>query len=512
MEYLNKNKELIKFIFTVVFIIGLLSHGYFFLNGALSHDSLWAIDANNDLKLKIVNGRFMQYLVFNLRGWIVMPWILGVMSLFWTSCSVYIIAKTYNLDSKISIFFISLILILNIPNIITIATYVHEVDSYQLALFLSLLSVYVSRFKHGYILSIIFIVFTLGLYQPFISTIVTGFVLISIIDVLDNQEFKTIIKKGIQRILIIGAGCLLYLIVMNLIINLYEYKLSYRANAMFNIDFSIKNITRTMSQTINYFQYAPSHTILAVQTIFFCYKLFFIILVYNLIISIINNKLKKSNILLSIILLIVFIFSMNIMYFISNSEYHNLMHYGNLFMIFLGIILADYTSKIGAKIGIIKINRGFRLFSFILILVIYFNNFVFANQSYFRKYTDFISVNSTMTRIIKDMEDIEGYVIGETQVLFSDPLSLSALYNSNDDMPQISPHWMLKRGIISIRASYEQYFKNIMKYPINLHEINYQNYIANERILFPEFLDMPQFPNNGYMQMVDGVILIKIGN
>lgn len=509
MNYLKKDLYIIEFIFMIVFAFGLISHGYFFSNSILSHDGLWAVNAISDLELKISSGRFIQYIVFKIRGWYNIPWIIGIMSLLWISCSVYVTTKTYNLKSKLSIFFVSIIFILNTSNIITIATYTHETDTYQLALLFALLSVYASKFKYGFIASIVFIAFSLGLYQGFISVIVVAFVLLSIIDVLDNKDFKIVILNGIKRILIIFIGCVFYLILMNLTLNLFDIELTQRANSLFDIDFSFTNFKNTINQGISYFKNPVSYSNEAKTLISFCYLLFIIIIVYNLITLAINTRLEKINILILIILSIVFIFSMNIMYFFKSSIYYDLMYYGNLFMLILGIILADKSSNLVCNLDILKINKSFRLLSFVLIGVIYFNNFIFANQSYFKKYTDFVSVNSTMTRIIGDMEDIEGYTMGETPILFSDALWLSPIYSENKDMPNLST-WVLTNGIISIRASYEQYFKNIMKYPINLHPVNYENTIGAERALFMEFLDMPEFPKKGYMKMVDGVVLIKL--
>lgn len=509
MDYLKKDLRIFKFILMVVFIVGLISHGYFFSNSVLSHDALWAVDANADLELKISSGRFMQYLIFTLRGWYSVPWIIGIMSLFWISCSVYIITKTYNLKSIVSIVFVSIILVLNTSNIITIATYTHEADTYQLALLFALLATYVSKFKYGYIASTIFIIFSLGIYQSFISVIVVGFVLLSVLDVLNNKDFKDILIHGISRILIILAGCILYLGVMKLIISLCGYELVDRATSILNIDFNIVNFKNTFDRGKYYFANPISHTMEARKIIAFCYSVFNVILLYNLIILTIARNLKKINIVLMAILAFIFIFSMNIMYFIDSSTYYEIMYYGNLFLLFFGIILIEKASDLKYNIKVLKLNQVIRVITFVLLGIVYFNNFIFANQVYFKKNTDFISVNSTMTRIIDDMEDIDGYVMGKTPVLFSDPLSSSAIYSESYDMPSLNS-WILTTGIVSIRASYDQYFKNIMKYPINLHEINYQNNIGNERVAFLEFLDMPVFPEKGYMQMVDDVLIIKI--
>jgi len=137
-----------------------------------------------------------------------------------------------------------------------------------------------------------------------------------------------------------------------------------------------------------------------------------------------------------------------------------------------------------------------------LICCIIYNNIVFSNQAYMKKDLEKTATISLVTRIIDRVETLEGYQPQETQVYIVGELRYSDLNEGRHEIPYLKSRTGLG---YSYSATYNliRYIKDYMNYPMLI--TSKQSLTDSE-----EVRDMPIFPAEGSVRMIDGSVVIKV--
>lgn len=151
------------------FLFGILVHAFKFLNYLPNHDSMYNFYSNQNV---LASGRWFLSIACGLSSYFDLPWINGILSLFWISISTILIVSLFEIRSKISILVLSALFV-SFPSVTEIFFFGFTADGYMLSLLLSVLGVYVLRFgnksiKH-YIISVLCMCLACGIYQAYIS-------------------------------------------------------------------------------------------------------------------------------------------------------------------------------------------------------------------------------------------------------------------------------------------------------------------------------------------------------
>lgn len=168
-------------------------------------------------------------------------------------------------------------------------------------------------------------------------------------------------------------------------------------------------------------------------------------------------------------------------------------------------IKAQYTEKYLKNNDRIKIGSGITYVSALLLCIIIFDNCIYSNQVYLKKEMENAATLSVLTRMIGRMEGTEGYIPGETEcaiigILDEGPLSQHRAgfdydtgglwYNYNTSYPE----------------TYPIYLNYYLDYPVNFVSDDKLTALENS----PEVKNMPFFPAEDSVKMVDGVMVIKL--
>lgn len=138
----------------------------------------------------------------------------------------------------------------------------------------------------------------------------------------------------------------------------------------------------------------------------------------------------------------------------------------------------------------------------ILIGCIIYNGILLANQAYMKKDLEKTATISLVTRIIDRIEQLDGYSPNDTQVYVVGELRYSDLNRGNMDIPYLESKWGLWYNY-SATYNFVRYITDYMNYPMriavnqNLADIN-------------DVKNMPAFPANGSVKMIDGAAVIKL--
>ena len=216
----SKKLMLQSFIYT--FILGLIAHGYCFLNTVMSHDALNNIYIGSKWT-RLRAGRFFYPLYLSwVRGRNLVPWLIGILAIIWISIAVYMTLKMFNINKTVMIAAVAGICVAN-PTVYSIAaTYLHDLDADMFAMMCAVLGAYLwskaitcQNIKKRMILlgtGAFVISVTMGIYQSFLSVTIVLIMLACIRDVVTGNEFLDVLKRGLKGIAMLAVAAVCYVI------------------------------------------------------------------------------------------------------------------------------------------------------------------------------------------------------------------------------------------------------------------------------------------------------------
>lgn len=533
-DYKNKFTKIL----VITFIIGLIAHAYCYFSIPLVHDAL-IVHQGDDVLWKVALGRFMIVFCNKLRGDLITPWLIGFLALFWISVANYFVIITLNIKSIIKQILICGILTTNISVTLLGASYINDLDINMFAFMCSVFVIFLlEKYKYGFLLAIPFLTMCLGTYQAFLQvTIVFGLVVFikKIFDKADNKELMAyVIKAVIMTVL----SLIFFFIISKCFINYYGISESTNGNSAFSVfelQFSeIASLIMYMAYYIFRFFIFPTTAILSFSNLNFI-SIFNILLIFSLgiiyFIKIVRSKLTLCKKVISLLFCVLFPFCIAFVYILAQGSFHLLMTMSfNFVYVFLIFLLPDFTfkyfdlNKIKFYLKTWKLNFKKYVSAVIcaVLAIIILNNVVVANQMYLYTQLRFESTLSTMTRIIDRIEETEGYIPGETPVIIIGTIA----YGDQDvnELRQGFEHLYTATGQNYLAGTtytrmYEWYFEYILGYNINIipsstyslvpddyYDI-YDSYAQDEYVM-----EMPNFPYADSVQMVNGVVIVKLSN
>ena len=174
-----EDKSMLKKSFVYTFVLGLIAHGYCFLNIFISQDSLNDFYAASKWQKASMGRIFYSIYISFTRGRVVLPWLIGIFALCWVALAVFLLCKIFEVNNSKIICLFAGICITNTTVYALAATYIHDLDADLFALFLSVLSVflwkraiYEDKFRDKCVfvlLSSLSLSVTLGIYQSYVS-------------------------------------------------------------------------------------------------------------------------------------------------------------------------------------------------------------------------------------------------------------------------------------------------------------------------------------------------------
>lgn len=190
-------------------ITGFLTFGYTMSNHFLTADSLWNLVSDQDM---ITSGR--QFLTYACRisTDYDLPWLNGVLAIFYLAVASVLVVEALSVKSKYLAALAGMVLV-TFPSITSTFCYTFTIDGYMLAVLLAVLAFLITdRKKWGFIQGIVFLGFSLGIYQAYFSITIVLCILKLLLDILDGEKLKTIFSKAWKYIAMgIGSYVFYYL-------------------------------------------------------------------------------------------------------------------------------------------------------------------------------------------------------------------------------------------------------------------------------------------------------------
>lgn len=513
----ENNKTQLKFSVVVTIVVGLICHAYMFFQDSFSHDGINEFNADiygNEWKIQL--GRFVvPFYRMVTRGSISVPWLIGVISLVWIALAVFLVIKAFNIKSKEFILLTAGIFSTNIAVIATAATYIHDLDSNMFALLLSVSAFYLTtKYKYGCLLSIPLITLSMGLYQSYISVTVVLVIIFLIRCLLNEKKFKDVLFIGIKSVVSLILGAALYLVSYKsvlMVTGIQEGEGSY--NTLDQMGFG------SLSEFVNTIFYIFKTTIynFLFPKNMVSQKLVFVLIVISVLavalaalFRIVERKIGFLEVSLVFVLLVLLPVGMSVAGILMGDFGHDLMRFSDcLFFLLLLLIVYDSSTLLNdaKKVKKACLQCG-KLIVVASVIVVLFGNILSANQIYLKKDLEQDSSLSFFTRVVDKMDMLEGYDRKTTPVVF---VGRADCFDENKVGFSNGYQIMGATGNYVLGAAgpswYERYFEYKLGYDILT--------VDNSKLDFykeSEFVkDMPIFPDDGCMQIVDGVLVVKLG-
>lgn len=222
-------------LFTLCF--SLLAHGYRYLSMGFSGDAM-LLTQEGEAAFQIALGRFLQPVYWMIRGHITAPLTIGLFATAFLAVSAAITAQLLGITRPLHIALVCGAMVTNETLAASNATYLPWTDVYALSLMLSLLGVYVfNRRRRGWLLSPLFFCLSLGLYQSYITSAATLFILLLIARTLDGERPGAIWPDGIRACVSLVAGLLLYALVLRAVLAVTGTQASNEYNGVGRVSF-----------------------------------------------------------------------------------------------------------------------------------------------------------------------------------------------------------------------------------------------------------------------------------
>lgn len=504
------------------FGFGLVAHGYAFLHFQPSHDSLFEMFTDRG-DWKIALGRYLKPVYDALFGYFAsVPWTTGLAALFWMALTAFLLCEILEIRRSWQIAVICGILTTHISVIAMVATYMQDLGADMLALLFAMLGCWfwhkmtllpAEKGKRKLVVmgvaAACCLAASMALYQAFICVFITMVLIKSIVRILQStgSVWKEVLKDISAAALttIVGGGE--YYLGLKAATHIADVSLASGSyNSVTNLLDNSEPVTKRIQDCLHVFKqlllqvpgYVYANTV--PQTINLLLILLGAVCLAGILLHLAKQQGALGNIVTALLLTACLPFTMNGMRLLSHVVHLLMMYAFCLLYIFIFAVVLRFAEIYKNQIVLRAVKGG----AAILLFCIFFVNIQVANAAYVKKTTEQTATLSVMTRVVDRIESLDGYEPGVTPVLFVG-IPSTYLY---DFSPFHQLSWitgMYERSSVSYWSAYANYLHAIMKVDVNLMDES-TGYAA----VGQETIDsMPSFPQNGSIQEINDVVVVK---
>ena len=501
-------------LYTLIFMV--LLHGYRYVSLGFSHDSL-AFAWQPDLEWQISLGRYMQpFYWWIIRGRIGAPFIVGVLSYGYMVGSVYGVASLLDLKAKTSLFLLAGLMCGSMALICSDATYVYLTDIYTLALMLNIAAAWLClrgrRRVPSVLAAAVLLVISTGLYQAYLQVFTALTMVWALLRLLktDDRAIPEAVARCAQSFLALMLAMALFFVGYYVVMAVTGVEAVSRENSIGGMKVlsgaalvdMVKTTWKMPLWQLERLQgrIAPLARMLtavvlmtgAAATIFTARR----------------SRVSAWQALGMAVLVLLLPFGMNWICLFCSGAVHDLMMYAYIVPLLAALAanerawnlaLADEEKQIGKK------TRAAACILPLAVLTLLFDRGIYANQMYLKKDLEYDATLSVMTRVVDRIEQVEGYIPGETPVEFLGDIQRSQLAMTRPAFAHLGSLTGTEENYAITHAdTFWMYLEDVMGYPIKRFRETKNE--EQERVTD----DMPCFPDKDSVQMVDGVVFVKL--
>lgn len=500
------------------FIVGLACHIQILTQLLLNHDTVTSL--GDDGMWLLTQGKWFFGYLAGLRGSIASGGIETMLALLFLSLVAGLTVSILRVKNLVHAVFVGAFLVA-FPSVICNMLYMGE-DTFFAALVLATLGVYfTTKYKLGYIGGTVLLTLSLGTYQTYIGYAAGLFVIVVILDILENEKKPAkILLDGLKYIAVMLVAVGLYYVCLQILLKVRGVELSSYMNVNSIGNFSVGSILSQAwiaykeSLKFMFFDYFGTK-----QAIFvWCYRLVVLVDVVLFILIAYKKKLYK-NILMLLLVVVLGVFALplavNAISVLSQTFTHWLMKYPFVLMFVVMIALLERFLMICRDKSIEKQNKknivqnifpGIHWLAVALAAVLVFNWFLLANQGYQKMRFTTEAITSKTSGLIQAIynendytEGIEIAIVGNAPFKYlkdpKDVFNIYQCYTGFDDTENV----LYNSGILLA------YMRNYLG--VSFNTVDGVEFEAQHQ---EEVDNMGVYPGKESIELIDGVLVVKL--
>lgn len=510
-----------KFTFIATCVIGFLTHFFMLTNllpgndqtmfyfnlGGTSPFGRWGLDLLQ-MKLPLVDTSFIAA-----YG---MPWVKGLISIGLLGLTACIVVAVLEIKNA-SICILTGAALVTFPSVAATFSYMFTSSSYFLSLVLAAAAVLLAKKAYEYPIwkyiagggASVLIMLSLSIYQSYVCFAIGLFVAELILTCVNQDStFRVVLKKSFYYLFCLIVGLAFYYISIQIMLKFFFPFLSSYQGISDVLSGGIGNMIRVFSNGIGkaykcFFDvpFVLKETLRLRRILYGCMGLMVVVeIVYLIWKNKIYNSLKG---LLCLVLIGIFPMAVNSVYLMGAGSVSTLMLYGTVTPMLLALALTQRFCSV-AKTA--KKYWGIIYYvACISVLLLTYQHYLITNEAYNRQYFTYEQTYGYMNRVAYDIQHCEEYTADM-------PVMLLGSVEKEITMPEFEKLNVIS-GIFGESAlvngySREEFIRRYCGLPIVIAT----DLQREETKGTSEYLDMPLYPVQGSVRVINGCCVVKFSN
>ena len=511
----------LKITFCSACITGILAHLFALTNVINNYDSITQIPKGVGTTLP--SGRWLLMLIEKLQNWLwdtySVPFWNGLVSILLLAVTACVVTNIFQIQNTLNCILTGALLV-GFPAVTSMMFFMYTAPYYSLAILFSVLAVYFADKKWlGALLSVVFCVCALGIYQAYLPLTAGLMVLLLLWNMLRKEaDWKHTILRGIKDLVILAGSVWVYMKILNTMMAHYGIGLSNYQGvnhmgklSLQQLPFLLKKIYRIFFHLSNENYCEMNSTIIVQRSIWFLGILSVVAAVYFLIAY---RRRLAERLMIIVLFLIIPAAVGSIELMCPESDIYTLMIYGMVVIYLIPILLLElWEDKKLAETAIpfwhkkwSHYLRGITAWGISVFLLLISVNYIWSsNVNYTLTYYSALETQEYLASMMTRMRDTEGY-IPEAPVAF--------IGNEIQD-PTYDEVW--KNTPVMYGGTDSSFVNTYSRIRFFNHLLSY-NYVQAEPAQIKtlkqtkEVKAMPCYPSDGSIKMIDGNLVVKLSN
>lgn len=497
IEKWNKLERQYKTAFYAALLIGLFAHMYMIVNKLPNHDYVYNVHTDQ-FTWPLSLGRWFVNITTGISSYFILPWVNGVLAILYAAISAALVVAVLEIKNPVPVILCSGLLV-TYPSLADTMGYLFMVDGFLFAMLLAALGVWFWHRKEdvtGIVGLAICVALAVGIYQAYLSFAIMLILIRLILDMLENRyENKVLLRRGARALFGGALGMVLYYAGLFIMMRMNHAEL---ADYMGMNSVGVPGISR-LFYTLKKDTIAFAEMFVGGNSEFTAYEILNMIFIVAFLILLITTAVKqklyqrKLQAALTVLACLLFIPTAYIYEFLSAEViYRYLMLFSLVLIYMLFVKLAD------------EFLRGWMAEACaVLIAAIVFNFALISNIGYLNLEYCWEQSYATAIRMQERITMLDG---------FDSDCHLMV----TGTMETEGREWLLDRipymvGVDDVNLMRNQTFIRVIlanDLGMSLREVDSDE---KERVLAsPAYAEMPCWPKAGSVQMIDGVIVVKL--
>ncbi len=528
-EKIQAVKPPVRWTFALTILAGILTHfynmsnkffNYFEMGNIFSKMPFWQGDT-------VALGRWFMPVATNLFTSFSMPVFNTLISLLYVALSAALIVDLLEIRSRVYGVLFGIVFV-TFPGLTCVFSYGVNCDEITLALLLSIASAYVFyKWKFGFLWGAVFLCFSLGAYQPYMSaTIGVIYMMLFLKAFREKNDWKSFLAQACRAAGMLALGFILYYAVLKLAVMVTGVSLSDYHGVDSMTSFTPKGLAKGLVYTYGYFLsyfFTTSYTFTIDRII--CNVIgavaFLGILVRRLQVKRIGETEgtketdgKKTDQCSNLLLLLLFVFlplGVNAAPFLMGDRVgagvDRYMIFSLMFLWALLLAMLDECKSEKMTFASLKAKNFMQWAGGLAVAATVLSGFLICNQAYHRMEAMTETTGALLNRIVARMEAHPAWD-REMPVYF---VNCRALVNQNYEVEIPEYDKLQNMPGTFLRSSYSEeavvdYLEVYLHFPVQEATQKQREKVEGN----PAFARMESYPAESSIQVIDGVMVVKI--